>query len=406
MEFYGKNKMKVLVTGSTGFIGGNIVKKLIENGFEVNVLIRKNSNTLNINRLPVNIYYGDICEINTLIEPMKGCSGLFHAAAFYSFWASDPKIFYQINVTGTKNIIETAYRQGVERIIYTSSESTLRTNPIKNINQKKVSETDSASNGRSNGSLNNGINRDYNSKFKRELKSSSNDKSNRDFENSPNGSSNSELKVSNFKNLYEINNLSSVSGDYKKSKVLAEIEVMKMIEEKMPIIIINPTTPVGPGDVKPTPTGKIVLDYLNRKMPAYVDTGLNIIDVEDVAVGHIKAFQRGGIGKRYILGNKNLTLKQIFEILEKITKIKAPKMEIPLGLAKFFAYMDEFISGKILKKHPKIPLAAVQTACKYRFFDCSSDTGELRIDLTPVEFSFEKAARWFMENGYVNYVKI
>jgi len=321
--------MKVLVTGSTGFIGGNVVKKLIENGFEVNVLIRKKSNTLNINKLPVNIYYGDICDINSLIEPMKGCGGLFHAAAFYSFWSADPEIFYQINVVGTKNIIETACRQGIEKIIYTSSESTLKSNQ------------------------------------------------------------------------YEINDPGSVWGDYKKSKVLAEIEVMKMIDKKIPIVIINPTTPIGSGDIKPTPTGKIVLDYLNKKMPAYVDTGLNIIDVEDVATGHIKAFRKGRIGKRYILGNKNLTLKQIFEILEKITKINAPKIEIPLGLAKFCAYIDEFISGKILKKHPTIPLAAVQTACKYRFFDCSNDTGELGIDLTPVEVSFEKAVRWFMENGYV-----
>jgi len=285
MEFYGKNKMKVLVTGSTGFIGGNIVKKLIENGFKVNVLIRKNSNTLNINRLPVNIYYGDICDINTLVKPMKGCNGLFHAAAFYSFWSADPKIFYQVNVVGTKNIIETAYRQGVEKIIYTSSESTLKSNIIKN-NPKEGIKPDITSYSRSNSSLNNVINRDYNNKFNNRF----------------NGIFNS----SNFKNSYEINNLNSVYGDYKKSKVLAEIEVIKMIDKKMPVIIINPTTPVGPGDVKPTPTGKIVLDYLNRKMPAYVDTGLNIIDVEDVAIGHIKAFQKGRIGKRYILGNKHL----------------------------------------------------------------------------------------------------
>ena len=399
MEFYGKDKMKVLVTGSTGFIGGNIVKKLIENDFEVNVLIRKNSNTLNINKLPVNIFYGDICDRNSLIEPMKGCSGLFHAAAFYSFWSADPKIFYQINVNGTKNIIETAYQQGIEKIIYTSSESTLKSKIFKDSNLKKGSKTDSFSNYRSDGSLNCRSNNGFNN-------SSNNESSNgfyRDYNSKFNGRFNSITNSTNFKNSYEINDLNSVFGDYKKSKILAEIEVMKMIDKKMPIIIINPTTPIGAKDVKPTPTGKIVLDYLNRKMPAYVDTGLNIIDVEDVATGHIKAFMKGKIGKRYILGNKNLTLKQIFEILEKITKIKSPKIEIPLGLAKLCAYIDEFISGKILKKHPRIPLAAVQTASKYRFFDCSSDTAELGMKLTPVEFSFEKACRWFMENGYVNY---
>ncbi|MCL4377833.1 MAG: NAD-dependent epimerase/dehydratase family protein [Actinobacteria bacterium] len=336
--------MKAFVTGSTGFIGGNIVRKLLGSGFEVNVLVRKNSNTLNINKLPVKVFYGDICDRDSLKNIMKGCKVLFHAAALYSFWSSNPEIFYEINVRGTKNIIDAACDQGVEKIIYTSSEST--------INLNRENEDDD------------------------------------NFEEE-------------FGTFSDINETSSVFGDYKKSKVLAELEVIKMIKEKVPVIIINPTTPIGPCDVKPTPTGKIVMDFLNKKMPAYVNTGLNIIDVEDVALGHILAFQKGKVGKRYILGNKNLTLFQIFEILEKITKIKAPKREIPLWLVKSFAYVSEFVSDKMFNKQPLLPVAAVKTAYKYRFFDCSSYIKELGINLTPVENSFEKAVKWFKENGYV-----
>lgn len=346
MELYGQNKMKVLLTGATGFIGGNIARKLCENGFETKVLVRENSNTLNIEKLPVIISYGDLCDKNSLQKALKGCNGLFHTAAKYSFWAKNPESFYKVNVEGTKNIINAAIEAGVEKIVYTSSESTI-----------KLPEKNESSN-----------------------------KSNKNNQ-----------KI----NHYETNDINCVAGDYKKSKILAELEVLKMIEKKWPVIIINPTTPIGPGDVKPTPTGKIILDYLNRKMPAYVNTGLNIVDVEDVAIGHLLAFQKAKIGKRYIIGNKNLTLKQIFEILENITKIKAPKIEIPLWIAKSLGYIDEFFSGKVLKKYPKIPVAAVKTAYKYRFFDCTKDIEELGIDLTPVEISFEKAIKWFKDNRYV-----
>jgi dihydroflavonol-4-reductase len=344
MEFYRNDKMKVFVTGSTGFIGGNIVKKLLDLGFEVNVLVRNNSSTLNIDNLPVKVFYGDIRDRNSLKNIMKGCKVLFHAAALYSFWSSNPNIFYEINVKGTKNIIEAAIDQGVEKIIYTSSESTI------NLNKEN--------------------------------------KNNANFEE------NSGI-------FNDINESSSVFGDYKKSKIFAELEVIKMIKEKVPVVIINPTTPIGPCDVKPTPTGKIVMDFLNKRMPAYVNTGLNIIDVEDVALGHILAVQKGKVGKRYILGNKNLTLFQIFEILEKITGIKAPGREIPLWLVKSFAYVSEFVSDKMFNKQPMLPVAAVKTAYKQRYFDCSNYTRELGISLTPVEISFEKAVRWFKENGYV-----
>ncbi|MCD4670885.1 MAG: NAD-dependent epimerase/dehydratase family protein [Actinomycetia bacterium] len=199
----------------------------------------------------------------------------------------------------------------------------------------------------------------------------------------------------------ELAGIDDVYGDYKRSKLLAEIEVLKLCENGQPVVIVNPTTPIGSRDITPTPTGRIVLDMLNGAMPAYVNTGLNIIDVGDVAEGHILAFEKGGPGERYVLGNKNLTLKQVLEIIAEVAGIAAPKVQIPLGIAKTLAYFDEFISGRIIRKPPRIPLAAVRTAYKYKYFDCSFDTDRLGLKLTPVEAAFKKSVKWFRENGYV-----
>ena len=193
-----------------------------------------------------------------------------------------------------------------------------------------------------------------------------------------------------------------MAGDYKKSKLLAEKEVVRLIGQGIPINIINPTTPIGSRDIKPTPTGKIVLDMLNGKMPAFVNTGLNIIDVEDVAEGHILAFENPDTSKRYLIGNKNLTLRQILALIADIASLRPPKIQIPLGFAKTLAYIDEFISGKVLKRHPRIPLAAVKTASKFRFFDCENPVSELGLELTPIEESFKKSIDWFRENDYID----
>jgi dihydroflavonol-4-reductase len=297
-------------------------------------MIRKTSNMANIKNFPFEIFYGDLREKEDLEKAVDGCEGLFHVAALYGFWALHPKDFYLVNVDGTKNLLEAAVKQGVKKIIYTSSESSL--------------DCSKAASGQG----------------------------------------------------FELADINHVYGDYKKSKLLAEIEVSKLYSKGCPVITINPTTPIGSGDVVPTPTGKIVLDMLNGAMPAYVNTGLNIIDVEDVAMGHVIAFEKGDPGERYVLGNKNMVFKEMLEIIADIAGIKPPVVKIPLGFAKTLAYFDEFFSGKILKKHPRIPLAAVKTAYKYKFFDCSRDVQRLGLRLTPVEDAFRKSINWFRENGY------
>jgi dihydroflavonol-4-reductase len=189
-------------------------------------------------------------------------------------------------------------------------------------------------------------------------------------------------------------------GHYKKSKFLAEREAEKFISRGLPLVIVNPSTPVGPLDIKPTPTGKIIVDFLNRRMPAYLDTGLNIIAVEDCARGHILAAEKGQTGRKYILGNTNLTLREIFALLAEITGLPAPKVRLPYTPILLAAYVNEGLS-KITGREPLIPLAGVQMAAKFMYFDPSRAVRELGLPRTPVRDALQRAVEWFRQNGYV-----
>jgi dihydroflavonol-4-reductase len=328
--------MKALVTGATGFIGGNVARELVKQGYKVRALVRKSSNVKFLRGVDLELAEGDLLDIASLENALEGCDYLFHVAAMYAFWARNPKLIYETNVQGTNNMLTAAKTQGIKKIVYTSSESVV------------------------------GIDSDCMT-------------GNEDMQNS----------------------LDRIPSDYKKSKFMAESLVFKMSREGLPVVVVNPTTPVGPFDIKPTPTGKIVLDYLNRRMPACVNTGLNVVDVEDVARGHILALEKGRTGARYLLGNKNLTLYEILLILENITGIKAPRFTIPIWCALSAGYVDEFVEGKILRRSPRIPVSAVKASRHFRYFDCSKAVRELGLPQTPVETSFQKAVVWFRENGYV-----
>lgn len=195
--------------------------------------------------------------------------------------------------------------------------------------------------------------------------------------------------------------LADMVGAYKKSKFLAEREAEKFIQRGLPMVIVNPTTPVGGYDVRPTPTGRIIVDFLNRKMPAYLDTGLNIIAVEDCARGHLLAESKGRIGQKYILGNNNMTLRDIFRILGNISGIPAPKVRLPYTPILLAAYLNEAFS-LVTGKEPLIPLAGVQMAAKYMYFDSSKAVRELSLPQTPVKDAFISAVEWFQQNGYVS----
>ncbi len=328
--------MKVFVTGATGFIGASIVRELLKDGCEVRALARAGSDRSNLKGLDLEIFEGDLRDAGGLRKGLAGCDQLYHAAADYRLWTRRPAEMYDINVGGTRNILEAALHAGVSRVAYTSSVGTLG-NP---------------------------------------------------GDGTPGTES---TPVS----------LADMVGHYKRSKFLAEREAERFIARGLPLVIVNPSTPIGPLDIKPTPTGKIIVDFLNGKMPAYLDTGLNIIDVEDCARGHILAAERGTVGEKYILGNENLTLKQIFGLLERITGRPAPRIRLPYAPILAAACINEAISW-CTGREPLIPLTGVRMARKIMFFDSAKAVRELGLKSRPVEESLQRAVDWFRDNGYVN----
>ena len=256
--------MKALVTGATGFVGGAVVRALVKKGIDVRVLARAGADLQNIQNLTVERVEGDLRDPSSLRTSLTGCRQLYHIAAHYALWAKDPSIFYDINVTGTKNLLEAARDVGVERIVYCSTIGAIGLPP-------------------------------------------------------EGGLGTEDTPVS----------LEQMAGHYKRSKYLAEQEVVKLANAGLPVVIVNPSAPVGAGDVKPTPTGQVIVDFMKGRMPAYIETGMNIVDVDDVAAGHLLAMEKGRIGERYILGNTNLMLREVFEILSRLTGIKAPTIKLP-----------------------------------------------------------------------------
>jgi dihydroflavonol-4-reductase len=193
--------------------------------------------------------------------------------------------------------------------------------------------------------------------------------------------------------------LEEMIGHYKRSKFLAEKEALRAAHEGMPVVVVNPTTPVGPGDWKPTPTGRIIVDFLNGRIPAYVDTGLNWVPVEDVALGHWTAAERGQVGERYILGGRNMLLKEVLDILARISGRPSPRVRLPHAVAMAAGYADKVFSI-ILNRQPRIPLEGVRMARHKMYVDCSKAAAELGFKAGPVEAALERAVAWYEQNGY------
>ena len=328
--------MKTLVTGSTGFLGSAILRKLLEDGREVKVLIREKSNTTNIDGIDVEIAYGDLRDSDSLQSALNGCDVLYHTAAYYSLWDQNKQIIYDINVEGTRKILKAAQLKNIEKVVYTSTVGCV------------------------------GLNKD--------------------------------TTPSNEDTPFDLNTL---SNDYKQSKYQAEQVVLEFARNGLPVVIVNPSTPVGPRDIKPTPTGKIILDFLNRKMPAYLETGLNLIDVDDCARGHILAEQKGIPGERYILGNQNMSLFDILITLEKITGLKAPRIKMPFWVALSAGWACEMISNNLTGKPPAVPLAGVKMAKYFMYFDSSKAIQKLGLPQNSTENALRRSVDWFKDNNYL-----
>jgi dihydroflavonol-4-reductase len=290
----------------------------------------------NLQGLPAETASGDLRDANSVEKAMAGCDTVFHVAADYRLWVRDPAEMYRSNVDGTRAILEAARKNGVRRVVYTSSVATV-------------------------GFTSNGHPAD---------------------EDSP---------VS----------LADMIGHYKRSKFMAEQVALEAGRSGMQVVTVNPTTPVGEQDVKPTPTGRIVLDFLKRKFPAYVETGLNLVDVKECARGHIAALEKGKSGERYILGGEDLTLKQILETLGKITGLPSPKVKLPYIFAFAAGVVDEAITGRMLHREPRATVDTVRMGKKKMFASSSKAERELGWKILPVEGALRRAVDWFRNNGYV-----
>ena len=327
--------MKALVTGSTGFIGAALTRCLLDRGVEVRVLVRRTSDLRNLAGLKVEQVYGDLRERTTLRHALADCRHLYHAAAHYALWAKDPQTFYDINVTGTRTLMEAARDCGIERIVYTSTIGAIGLPPGGGVGTEDTPVL-----------------------------------------------------------------LDQMVGHYKRSKFLAEQEVLKLAREGLPVVIVNPSAPIGPRDIKPTPTGQVIVDFMKGRMPVYIETGMNLVDVDDVAQGHVSAMERGRVGERYILGNRNLMLHDVFTLLSRLTGVPAPSIKLPRWSILPLAYANQWIADFITHTPPRIPLEGVKMAKYVMHYDCTKALRDLGMPQTPVEIALEKAVRWFRDHKY------
>jgi len=328
--------MLAFVTGATGFLGSHVARALASQGAELRLLVRSTSNLKNLEGLKAETATGDLRDAASLEKAMSGCDTVFHVAADYRLWVRDPEEMYRSNVEGTRAILEAARKNGVRRVVHTSSVATM-------------------------GFTDDGSPAD---------------------EDSP---------VS----------LAAMIGPYKRSKFMAEQIAMEAGRSGMDVVTVNPTTPVGEQDVKPTPTGRIVVDFLKRKFPAYVETGLNLVDARECALGHIAALEKGRSGERYILGGENLTLKQILDRLSMIAGLPSPKVKLPYIVAFAAGVVDETITGRLLRREPRATVDTVRMGRKKMFVSSRKAERELGWKIVSTEDGLRRAVEWFRTNGYV-----
>jgi dihydroflavonol-4-reductase len=337
MDMQAPSRDRVLVTGATGFVGSAVARALLRGGYAVRALARTSSPRQYLDGLDIEFAQGDLNDHASLVKALEGCRYLFHVAADYRLWLRNPQEMYRTNVDGTRALMEAALAAKVERIVYTSSVAAL------------------------------GLGKD--------------------------GAKADETTPS---------TLETKTGPYKKSKYLAEQEVLRMVREQgLPAVIVNPSTPIGPGDLKPTPTGKMIVMAARGEMPGYLDTGLNIVHVDDVAEGHMLALNKGRIGEKYILGGDDMSLAEVARVTCRIAGSKPPKTAYnrralyPVALA-----MEAW--ANVTGKEPMLTLDTLSMAAKKMFFSTAKAERELGYTHRPAEQALGDAVDWFRQHGYLS----
>lgn len=325
------------VTGATGFVGAAVARALQAQGASLRLLCRPHSNPKNIQDIGnAEIVRGDLADPSSYAAALAGCTGLYHVAADYRIWVPDAAQMNKINIEGTEALLTQAHQAGIKRMVYTSSVATL------------------------------GLYKD----------------------GTP---ANEELPVT----------LNDMVGVYKRSKFLAEEKVRYLVQEKgLPCVIVLPSTPIGPGDVKPTPTGRIIRDAACGKIPAFVDTGLNVVHVDDVAHGHLLAFEKGRLGERYILGGENMPLSAILNVVATYVRRKPPTIKLPRAPLYPLAVAAE-LWGRLSGKEPLLTCDGLRMSRKKMYFTSAKAEKELGYRSRPGVEALHAAIDWFAANGYL-----
>ena len=325
----------VLVTGATGFVGAAVARVLIADGFQVRVLARPNSRRDNLEGLSVEIAEGDMTDAASLQRAMAGARYLFHVAADYRLWAKDPEDIVRNNLTGTRAVMTAALEAGIERLVYTSSVATLGFRANDVPGDETLPLTEQ-----------------------------------------------------------------DAIGAYKRSKVVAERLVERMVAESaLPAVIVNPSTPIGPRDIKPTPTGRVIVEAASGRIPAFVDTGLNLVHVDDVAAGHLLALKHGKIGERYILGGEDVSLRQMLADIAALAGRKPPTISLPRAPLFPLAFIAEAF-GQLTGKEPMLTRDALKMAGHRMFFSSAKAKAELGYHARPYREGLADALDWFRQHGY------
>jgi dihydroflavonol-4-reductase len=311
------------------------VRRLLADGHSVAALVRSGRRKLLPAHPLVEAFTGDVTDYASIQRAADGTDGVFHVAAVYAYWHSDPANTYRTNVDGTENVLRAAVSAGVQRAVFTSTVATLKW-PERGRVADETAEAE----------------------------------------------------------------LSDLPGHYKRSKLLAEQAALSFNGSEIEVVIVNPTAPFGPGDHRPTPTGRIVLEFLNRQFPGYVETGINVCDVDDVTAGHIGAFERGKPGQRYILGSENISLRDIYKVLAEATGLQRRPVKVPYAIAYTAGLADVLIEGKLLRREPFIPLEGLKVSRHPMYVDCTKAVVELGLPQRPAADSLLRAAKWYVANGY------
>jgi dihydroflavonol-4-reductase len=326
-----------LVTGATGFVGSAVARALVSKGTPVRVLVRRGSSLRLLETLDVETVTGDLNDPPSCRAALEGCDALFHVAADYRLWVPEPEAMYRTNVEGTRQLLRAAAAAGVGRIVYTSSVATLGLRP----DRLPGDETTPAT-------------------------------------------------------------LAGMIGHYKRSKFLAEQAVREVVAETgLPVVIVNPAAPVGPGDARPTPTGRMVLEAARGRIPAYVDTGLNLVHVDDVAAGHVLAFERGRTGERYILGGENLPLSEILAMIADLMDRRPPRLRMSPGALMPAARIAEAIARIAGGREPLLTTDGLRMARKPMYFTSAKAERDLGYRSRPAVEALRDAIAWYRSHGWL-----